>query len=58
MIPEEEFNAMLSDVLQMDSVKKLQAESEDDGGFGERHQELILTESDFDFLDNGLDLKV
>ena len=32
MIPEEEFNAMLSDVLQMDSVKKLQAESEDDGG--------------------------
>ena len=47
MIPEEEFNAMLSDVLQMDSVKKLQAESEDDGGFGELHQELILTESEF-----------
>ena len=23
MIPEEEFNAMLSDVLQMDSVKKI-----------------------------------
>ena len=49
MIPEEEFNAMLSDVLQMDSVKKLQAESEGDGGFGELHQELILTESDFEF---------